>query len=147
MNIFQIFNKNSVETIKAKFAAMHDSEATLSGLNLKQLMEAHSKLRSQLQDIIDGSSDQYFDVVEISEDCHCYLGKWIYGAGKIYSHMPEYESLRHAHASFHECAGNVLTQHILGNSEESEHLLKTKYRSASNRNQLELVKLFAAVKS
>lgn len=120
----------------------------LHGLNLRQVLEAHQAWKGRLQKVLDGSSDEVFDVETVSQDCNCFLGKWIYSEGKkLYSHMPEYESVRHAHASFHECAGEVLTQHEMGNVVEAESLLKTKFRSASNKNQLELTRLFSAAKT
>ncbi len=146
MGIFEIFGKGSANDSEAKLKIAQDGEGMLSGLSLRQVMDAHSAWKGKLQKVLEGVSDENFDIVEVSGDCHCFLGKWIYGAGKAYSRMPEYESLRRAHANFHLCAGEVLTQHILGNREESERLLKIKFRSTSNRNQLELVRLFTAAK-
>jgi len=146
VGIFEIFGKGSAGNDEVKLKIAQDGEGMLSGLSLRQVMDAHSAWKGKLQKVLEGISDENFDIVKVSEDCHCFLGKWIYGEGKVYSRMPEYESLRRAHANFHLCAGEVLTQHILGNSEESERLLKTKFRSTSNRNQLELVRLFTAAK-
>jgi hypothetical protein len=101
-----------------------------------------------LQKLLASDDCEDLDVVISAGDCYCTLGKWLYGKGKaIYGNMPEYEALRIAHANLHLTAGEVLTQHILGNKEEAAHLLKTKFKSASNRNQLELVRLFAAAKN
>ncbi len=120
-------------------------EETLSGLNLKQVLDAHTAWRGRLQNALDGSNTEELDVTVVSQDSFCTLGKWVYGSGKqLYSHLPEYESLRQAHAHFHLCAGEVLTEHQDGNLATATELLKTKFRTASNKNQLELVRLFTA---
>lgn len=123
------------------------TEEILSGLDVKQVLDAHSAWKNRLQDALDGTSSEELDVSIISQDSFCALGKWIYSAGKdSYSHLPEYESLRSAHAHFHLCAGEVLTEHQDGNLASAAQLLKTKFRTASNKNQLELVRLFTAAR-
>lgn len=132
---------------KQEAQALNDGLGELAGLNLRQVMDAHTAWKGRLQKVLDGTSDEDLDIATASEDCHCFLGKWIYSEGKkLYGNLSEYESLRTAHAKFHVCAGEVLTQHKLGNHAESANLLNTKFRSASNRNQLELVSLFTAAK-
>lgn len=123
-------------------------EESLSGLNLKQVLEAHQAWKGRLQKVLDNTSDERFDLTAVSQDNHCFLGKWIYSEGKnLYGHLPEYETVRKAHVEFHVCAGEVLTQHKIGNEEKAQELLKTKFRSASNLNQMELTKLFGAAKT
>jgi hypothetical protein len=101
-----------------------------------------------LKNILGGTSDEDLDVLTASEDCHCVLGKWIYSDGKkYYGHLREYESMRTAHAEFHVCAGEVLAAHQMGDEALAHELLKTKFRSASNINQMELTKLFGAAKA
>jgi Chemoreceptor zinc-binding domain len=122
-------------------------EGMLSGLNMAQVLEAHRAWKARLQKVLDGTSEENFDIAVASEDFHCFLGKWIYSEGKsLYSHLPEYESLRQAHAEFHVCAGQVLQQHELGNQTFAEVILKTKFRTASNKNQMEITNLFRAAK-
>jgi hypothetical protein len=75
------------------------ADATLSGLNMAQVLEAHRAWKARLQKVLEGTSEESLDIVIASEDCHCFLGKWIYNEGKnLYGHLPEYESLRQAHA-------------------------------------------------
>lgn len=123
-------------------------EESLSGLNLNQVLDAHHLWKDRLKSILSGTSDENLDIATASEDCHCVLGKWIYSEGKKhYGHLREYESMRTAHAEFHVCAGEVLAAHQMGDAALANELLKTKFRSASNINQMELTKLFGAAKT
>jgi Chemoreceptor zinc-binding domain len=122
-------------------------DATLSGLNMAQVLEAHRAWKARLQKVLEGTSEESLDITVASEDFHCFLGKWIYNEGKnLYGHLPEYESLRLAHAEFHVCAGQVLQQHALGNQTFAEVILKTKFRTTSNKNQMGITNLFSAAK-
>ena len=117
-------------------------------LNLKQVLDAHRDWKVRLQDVLEGTSDERFDIETVSQDCHCFLGKWIYSKGKKqFGHMPEYEAVRQAHADFHHAAGQVLTEHFLGDSTTAQIILKTKFRTASHRNQIELTRLFSSAKA
>lgn len=148
MGFFDRFSSKSVANQLPVKVTEDEDQGTLAGLNLKQVMDAHNAWKSKLQQVLDGVSSEQLDIATVSADCNCFLGKWIYGEGKtLYGRMREYEDVRKAHADFHLQAGEVLTQHLLGNHEESERILNTKFRSASNRNQLQLVRLFTAAKN
>jgi hypothetical protein len=120
----------------------------LSGLNLKQVLDAHTAWKERLIKILNGTCEETPDIAVVSQDDKCLLGKWLYSEGNaLYGHLPEYESARKVHAEFHVCAGEVLEQHRLGYDEVADVLLKTKFRSASNKNQMLLTRLFVAAKS
>lgn len=122
-------------------------EAMLSGLNLKEVLDAHSAWKDKLEAELSGASNEPIDVDIIASDCHCVLGKWLHGKGKKdYSKLSEYKMAVDAHADFHQAAAEVVIQHQSGNTEQANQLLKTRFRSASNDNQLELVRLFTAAK-
>jgi Chemoreceptor zinc-binding domain len=119
----------------------------LSGLNLKQVLDAHTAWKTRLIKIIEGTSYETPNIAVVSQDNQCFLGKWLYSEGKaLYGHLPEYESVRKVHAEFHLYAGEVLEQHRLGYDEVADVLLKTKVRSASNKNQMLLTRLFIAAR-
>jgi Chemoreceptor zinc-binding domain len=123
-------------------------EESLSGLNLQQVLGAHTAWKARLQHVLDGTSDEAFEIEVVSQDCNCFLGKWIYSEGKKqFGHLPEFEAVRSAHADFHVSAGDVLLQHQMGNVEHAAELLKTKFRTASNKNQMELTRLFMVAKT
>lgn len=119
----------------------------LSGIDLKYVLDTHHMLKKKLLDEMDGTSAEPLDVVTLSQDDVCAIGKWLYGEGKtLYGHLPEYETARQVHAELHLCAGEVLTQHQIGNQDQAFALLKTKYRSTSSKNQMEFTRLFKAAK-
>ncbi len=123
------------------------AKGALVDLTLKQALDSHASWKNELQTLIQSEDCENLDVVIASGDCYCTLGKWLYGKGKaFYGRMPEFEELRLTHANLHLCAGEVLTQHILGNSKEAKNLLKTKFNFALNKNKVDLVRLFAAAK-
>jgi hypothetical protein len=123
---------------------LEKGEEELHGLNLKKAMDAHAAWNSRLKSVLDGTSTESLNVGEISQDCNCHLGKWIYGpAKKSHSAYEEYEILRKTHAEFHLCAGEILMKHQAGNDDAADKLLNTKFRSLSNKIQLELVILFS----
>ena len=147
MEWFGLFEKEDV----AKEATANQPvmvEGELAGLNLKQALEAHQAWRAKLQKVLDGESNEKFDVEYVSADNQCFLGKWIYNEAKtLYGKLPEYEFVRKAHAEFHVCAGEVLSQHQAGNLAEADTILKTKFRTATNKNQMLLTNFFRVVKT
>ena len=123
------------------------SEGTLSGLNLKEVLDAHEAWKDKLDKELSGTSNEHIDPEVIASDCHCVLGKWLHGKGKKdYSKLPEYKPALNAHADFHKAAAEVVIQHQANNTQKAQLLLKTSFRTASNDNQLELVRLFTAAK-
>jgi len=119
-----------------------------SDFNLERLLDTHHALKKKLLKQMDGTSSEPLDAITLSQDNLCSIGKWLYGKGKdLYGHLPEYEAARKVHAELHVCAGEVLTQHQIGNEEEAQTLLKTKFRSTSSKNQLEFTRLFSAAKT
>ena len=120
----------------------------LSGIDLKYVLDTHHMLKKKLLDEIDGTGTERLDVATLSQDDVCAIGKWLYGEGKtLYGHLPEYEVARKVHAELHLCAGEVLTQHQIGNQDIAFAILKTKYRTTSSKNQMEFTRLFKAAKA
>lgn len=137
----KVLNGNSDEEL-----VIGPEEAMLSGLNLKEVLDTHKEWKDKLENELSGNSNESIDVTETAKDHVCTLGKWIYGPGKKkYAELPEYETMRKAHANFHLIAAEVVIEHQSGNEDQAQNLLKTKFRAASNSNQLELVRLFTAV--
>ena len=120
----------------------------LSNISLKQLLDTHHVLKKKLQAEISGAGNGALDVVTLSQDNACAIGKWLYGEGKnLYGHLPEYESARKVHAELHLCAGEVLSAHYIGNLDQAKILFKTKFRTSSSKNQMEFTRLFSAAKA
>jgi hypothetical protein len=121
-------------------------DASLEGLNLKEVLDAHDAWKTRLVEDLEGRTEIAVDPAIISSDRHCTLGKWLHGPGKRYSRLPEYDRAVQAHADFHVCAAEVVIENRSGHRERAEQLLKTRFRHASSANQLELVRLFSAIK-
>lgn len=122
-------------------------EDSLSGLSLFESIKTHMSWRKRLQTTLEGTSNENLIVGNVAQDTLCTLGKWLYGPGKsLYSHLPEYEVLRKAHAEFHICAGEILLEHQNGNSGSAMVIMKGPFNHFSNQIQLDLVKLFTAAK-
>lgn len=146
MDWFGLFEKEVPED--KTMTQPETTKAELSGLVLKQVLDVHNAWNIRLKKVIDTTSDEIFDVEIVSQDTHCFLGKWIYGEGKrLCGHLPEYEIVRITHAEFQVCAAEVLSEHQKGNDIIAEVLLKNNFRSASNKIRLELVRLFSAAKA
>lgn len=130
---------------KSEKLIIPEKENTLSGLNLKEALDAHEAWKKKLHDELTGDSIKPLEVAFIASDCNCVLGKWLHTTGKKqFSRLPEYNNALKAHADFHLCAAEVIIEHQSDNTENAKKLLVTKFRTASNDNQLELVRLFSA---
>lgn len=120
-------------------------EEQLSGLNLQEVLDAHMAWKVKLNSTLDGTASERYEVVTVSKDNLCILGKWLYGPGKQkFSKLPEYEALRKIHAQFHLCAGEVLVKHESGDKAGATQILNGEFRDASSQIQLDLVRLFTA---
>jgi len=80
MGLFDWFREyfTEDENSESEFAP---EEVLLSGLNLKQALDAHAAWKERLQKVLDGVSTEALDVVVTSQDNHCVLGRWIYSKG------------------------------------------------------------------
>lgn len=122
-------------------------DESLAGLNLKEALDAHNAWKHKLESAILSGSTVDLDANKISQDNLCTLGEWLHGPGKqLYSHLAGYKAALKAHAKFHTCAAEVLIQREAGNKYKAHKILNSKFLSASNKNRLELVRLFSAVK-
>lgn len=129
-------------------AVLSNDEDSLSGLSLFESIATHMAWRKRLHALLDGTSNENIEVGTAAQDTLCVLGKWLHGPGKpLYSHLPEYEVLRKAHAQFHLCAGEVLLEHQNGNAESAVAIIKGPFNNYSNQIQLDLVRLFTAAKT
>ncbi len=139
--------KRRLKGITNEKLVIDPDEETLSGLNLKEVLDAHEAWKDKLEKELSGVSDEPIDADIIASDCQCILGKWLHGKGKKdYSKLPEYKPALNAHANFHKAAAEVVIQHQANNTKQAKQLLRTSFRTASNDNQLELVRLFTAAK-
>ena len=47
---------------------------------------------------------EYPDSESVGRDDGCQIGKWLYGEGRVFAHLPEYQTFQVAHRKFHETA-------------------------------------------
>lgn len=119
-------------------------ESEFSGLNIKQVLDAHMAWKTRLHDTLAGTSSETIEVAQVAPDNICVLGKWLYSpGGQNFSQLPEYENLRLTHKKFHLVAGEILVAFNDGKIDTAKNLLKQDFRSLSDRIQLDLVRLFA----
>lgn len=145
--IIELIDKEEKESQSNALNQEADVE-TLSSTNLKQILDTHHLLKKKLQAEISSTNNSNLDVVVLSQDNVCAIGKWLYGEGKsLYGHLPEYESARKVHAELHLCAGELLSEYYVGNLDQAQFLFKTKFRTTSSKNQMEFTRLFSAAKA
>lgn len=120
-------------------------ERQFAGLDLKQVIEAHTAWKTHLHNMIIGSNIEIISAEQAAPDNLCTLGKWLYSVGdKEFGKLPEYSLLLTTHHEFHVLAGKIITFSDQGDLESAHKLLKRDFRSLSDRILLELVMLYRA---
>lgn len=124
-----------------------ENEMEFSGLNMKQVIDAHMAWRHRLEAVIKGTGHEQLNVREVEVDNLCALGKWIHGSAKpLYGRLPEYRDLYKAHANFHLLAGEILKENNRGNHDAALVLLRGGFTELSNRVQLDIIRLYSQAK-
>ena len=117
------------------------------GLHLREVLAAHSAWKRRLARMLKEGDRRKIDLITIADDRVCELGRWLHGTGKEYfDHLDEYHEAVDAHAQFHKIAAEVVIEFKSGNRHKAAELLRTRFRDASNRNQMALVMLFMAAR-
>jgi hypothetical protein len=120
-----------------------------AGLNFKTAIDAHMKWKLRLTAVIDGTSTEQLDPAVIGRDDQCVLGKWIYSeGGRQYEDSMLFAKLRADHATFHQCAADVLREAQSGDKEVARQMLTAgDYSRASMHVTSALAKLYAHYQS
>lgn len=122
-------------------------EDLFEGLYLGQAMQSHLAWKKRLKSIIANAEQDDVDIVQVAADDLCALGQWLYGPARArYGRLPEYARLRKVHAEFHLTAGQVLLNSRNGRPEDAADLLRGAFSALSDQVQLELVRLYAAIR-
>lgn len=124
------------------------AEERIGTLNLQQAFTAHMNWRKRLEGILNGTNEERPEVGTVSMDGLCDLGKWLHGEGKARFQIsgkpiPEFSELMIVHREFHLCAGEILSRFNRGENESAAKYLRSEFRTASDRVQLALAKLYA----
>jgi hypothetical protein len=122
-------------------------EEEAAGLNFRTAIEAHQKWKARLQAVLENQSSENLSVEVISRDDQCVLGKWIHGVGgEKFGTDQVFQRLRQDHASFHTCAGTVLSLAKAGKQAESwANLRSGDYARVSQSVILDLAELYRRV--
>ena len=111
-------------------------------IDFDAIIDAHQAWKQKLRSAIGGGEERKLNPDDVCKDNLCALGKWIYGAGREYERTSEYEPLRHTHAKFHVCAGDILRRAQAGDKDGANAILVGDFFDLSNRT----VQLIAAMK-
>lgn len=78
---------------------------------------AHAEWMAELREFIYGNGDM--EPERIARDDQCELGEWLYGEGKRYRHLEEYDNARQIHAALHRHAADVVILVRIGRRTEA----------------------------
>ena len=139
-------NKNNADGKESAPLAFEKNEEEFHGLNMKSAIDAHLKWKERLENELIRSSGEQLDVRRVAGDTHCELGRWLHGEGKRrFSEVQEYKDLIKSHVEFHLFAGELLATIRAGDTEVAQNRLRSEFRRKSDRVQLDLVRLYAAI--
>lgn len=92
-------------------------------MDLNEAVLAHTKWKIRLKNFLSGGGQEVLKADQVARDNQCDLGKWLYGEGARYAEHPEYVRLKQVHASFHKCAGHIVTLAGAGKTADAEAML------------------------
>lgn len=92
--------------------------AETMGFDFSSARRAHRQWRVKVRAYINHVEID-FDRNTASDGSQCALGKWIYGPGKVVSHLSTYAVLEQAHANLHSFIGSVLDLVDVGDIEKA----------------------------
>ncbi|MBE0619087.1 MAG: cache domain-containing protein [Burkholderiales bacterium] len=116
----------------AVFRMASDMTALDADFDFEKATNAHVNWKHRLYAYINGAGES-LEAAKVSSDKQCALGEWMYGAGKQFAQRAEYESLRSAHAGFHQCAGQVVNLTQTGRKDAARLLLGTQFEVESKK--------------
>jgi Chemoreceptor zinc-binding domain len=111
-----------------------------------QIINAHVIWKQRLLACIEGTREERLDPEVVSRDDQCALGRWIYGEGKRYDVLPEYEVVRERHPRFHIAASEVVRMRS-GDQGKASELLHGDYSKISEQLKHRLLRLRAQVRA
>ncbi len=100
-------------------------------MDFDDAVAVHLKWKDRLALCIDAGGGERPQSSAIGEDDLCELGNWIYGEGSRFRALPGYQDLVTAHARFHACAAEVVTQVEAGDTAGARTTLDGPFSAAS----------------
>ena len=130
-------DNGSALVLDAEYAA-----TLMTEIDIDAAIASHERWRLQLQDMVNGRSDEVMRPERICHDDRCDLGRWLYGTGRVrLGHYPAFEMLVARHKYFHQQAADVVTLFQSGEQQKAVQLLNSSCRHASNQVLLLLKEL------
>lgn len=119
-------------------------------MNVEEVLDrgfiAHVNVKSRLIRVINGEEEATPESVR--RDDLCIIGEWIYGPGKQYESLPEYQSLKQIHRDFHEAAYEALRLNQKGDGNAAhDYVTKGPFEEKSKEIKSALYSLKNAVVS
>ena len=114
----------------------------MTEIDIDAAIASHERWRLQLQDMVNGRSDEVMRPERLCQDDRCDLGRWLYGTGRVrLGHYPAFDMLVARHKYFHQQAADVVTAFQSGDQPKAAQLLNGSCRHASNQVLLLLKEL------
>ncbi len=119
-----------------------------SATDVASVIQAHHAWKTRIQSVINGTSNEVFEVEMVARDNLCVVGKWLYGAGMdTMSHSQEFQDLLAKHKNVHTCAAHCLQLAYSGQKEEAnKDLRQGDYSAALSEVMKALVSLYRVKK-
>ncbi len=92
-------------------------------MNFDDAIAAHTMWKIRLRKVVDGHGER-LEAASVAKDDQCELGKWIHGPGANFKSFDAFTRLKTAHAKFHKCAAQVITEANGGRKDAAEALLE-----------------------
>ena len=119
--------------LDADYAATLMTEIEIE-IDIDAAIASHERWRLQLQDMVNGRSDEVMRPERICQDDRCDLGRWLYGTGRVrLGHYPAFDMLVARHKYFHQQVADVVTAFRSGDQPKAAQLLNGSCRHASNQ--------------
>ena len=119
-----------------------DAATLLTEIDIDAAIASHERWRLQLQDMVNGRSQEVMQPERICQDDRCDLGRWLHGTGRQrLGHVPAFDMLVVRHRYFHQQAAAVVTLFNAGEQPKAVQLVNGGCRHASNQVLLLLKEL------
>ena len=119
-----------------------DAATLLTEIDIDAAIASHERWRLQLQDMVNGRSQEVMQPERIRQDDRCDLGRWLHGTGRQrLGHVPAFDMLVVRHRYFHQQAAAVVTLFNAGEQPKAVQLVNGGCRHASNQVLLLLKEL------
>lgn len=106
----------------------------LAEIDIDRAIESHENWKVRLRKVLEGHSDEQFDLEVVRRDDCCALGQWLHGPGqRRLGKYPAFTVLVARHQYFHTQASAVLEHVQTGRNAMAEQVFNSAYRHGSNQ--------------